>query len=146
MCGAENSSISASLLSLVLLACQACQAEDDSAGGLAPRLSSIQEDVFTPRCNFPSCHGDSNAAGGLVLEEGASHGQLVGVSAANRSASDAGLVRVVAGDPESSFLVQKLRLPVQMGYGDVMPPGSDGLEDEVVAVIEEWIDRGAIDD
>jgi len=113
---------------------------------VAPRLSAIQERIFTPGCTFSSCHSAQGHAGELVLEPGRSFAQLVGRDAAQETAAREGLRRVVAGDPGASFLVIKLRPGLPARYGKRMPDTAGPLDDDDRAAIEEWIRRGAPDD
>src|SRR5205814_6809540 len=65
------------------------------------------EKVFNRSCASATCHGAA-ASGGLVLSRGTAYANLVGVPAANEAARDAGGMRVVPGDPDRSFLLDKL--------------------------------------
>jgi hypothetical protein len=115
-------------------------------GPVAPRLSAIQERIFTPSCTFSSCHSLEGHEGQLVLVSGRSFAQLVNAPAAQDAAAAAALVRVVPGQPEQSFLVLKLRPHLPAAYGKQMPDASGLLDDDARAAIEEWIRRGANDD
>ena len=64
---------------------------------------------------------------------------LVGI----QSSQDAGFQRVEAGDPDNSYLVQKLEGTASTGQ--VMPPGAP-LPQTEIDVIRQWITDGAIDD
>jgi len=100
----------------------------------------VQKLVFGPKgCRVAACHGASTS-GGLDLRYGAAHFSLV-----NRPATAApGKVRVVPGDPEASFLWQKLTGRLAPGEGASMPasgaPRLDALELELV---RRWIAAGA---
>ena len=105
---------------------------------LQPTFSSIQSEIFTPRC--AGCHTDIGrpAPMGLVLLDGRAHGNLVGVGARGR----AGLIRVVPGDPENSYLIHKVE-----GRGGIsgqrMPFNGTPLTDGQILVIKRWIETGA---
>jgi hypothetical protein len=71
---------------------------------------------------------------------------LIDVTPMNVPAADEGLVLVAGGDPASSFLLLKVMGGLDPKYGDVMPQNSTGLEADVVAAIEEWIEAGAAND
>ena len=103
-----------------------------------PTLSSLQADVFVPRCGNAACHGGANPANGLDLTQDA-HAALVGVA----STADGDVLRVSAGDPDGSLLFQVLSADV--GTVRQMPPGFQ-LADEDVAAIRAWIEDGAKDD
>jgi hypothetical protein len=123
----------------------ACSEEGVTSESLEmePRLSSIQTHVFTPSCaNFSPCHDSSSPAGALELTEGASFDQLV----SREATMDPARMLVVPGDPDGSFLVQKLRDGLDESLGVRMPFGNPPLPDAEIVVIEEWIARGATND
>ena len=105
---------------------------------LKPTLASIQSEIFSPRC--AGCHTNIGrpAPMGLVLLDGASHANLVGVPARGR----AGATRVVPGDPANSYLVHKIE-----GTGGIsgqrMPFNGTPLTDGQILVIKRWIELGA---
>lgn len=128
---------------MLLLLLLACTAADKADTGDAPAtLTRVQSEVFNASCAFSSCHGGSMGAGDLDLTEGAAHAALVGVE----SAAAPGQILVVAGDAAGSYLVQKCA--AQAGIvGEPMPDGdADGLDAERLALLEAWIDAGALDD
>ena len=101
--------------------------------------TQIQAPILTPAC--VSCHTDEGRvpAGNLNLRPGASYPNMVGVA----SSQKAGAVRVIAGNPSGSYLVQKLE-----GAADIvglrMPRnGPPFLTTEQVALIRQWIQNGA---
>jgi hypothetical protein len=106
-----------------------------TGGGLAPTFSSIQREVLTPRCTV--CHSGAAAPVGLRLDEGASYGLLVGVA----SRESGGTLRVAPGRPDDSYLVHKLE--GRSAVGARMPLGGPFLDEATIAVIREWIARGA---
>jgi hypothetical protein len=112
----------------------------------SPTLSAIERDIFVPRCNTAGCHDVSGRAGSLELTPGVAHGQLVGVAARNIGAVDDGLLRVVPGRADDSFLVRKIEAHVPVAYGVRMPIGSPALTAAEVAHVRAWVDAGAIDD
>ena len=111
-----------------------------------PKLSAIEEQVFTPSCTFSSCHSAGGHAGSLVLVRGRAFAQLVGAPASQDSAAAEGLLRVVPGQPDQSFLVTKLRRGLPARYGLHMPNGQGQIDDGELAAIVEWIRHGAADD
>ena len=115
-------------------------------GPIPPRLSALQERLFTPSCTFSSCHSASGHAGELVLERPGSHQQLVGAAPAQEQAAREGLLRVAPGDPDRSFLVIKLQKGMPARYGKHMPDTNGQLGDDELAAVVEWIRRGALDD
>ena len=105
--------------------------------GLAPTLDSIQVNVFSVNCAVPGCHGGAGAQQGLRLDPGFSYSNLVNVA----SPRDANLIRVIPGDPDSSFIVQKLEGTQPLG--DRMPQGGPYLPQSTIDVIRQWILNGA---
>ena len=108
--------------------------EDDDAP-LAANLQSIQENVFTPVCT--GCHAGAAAPVGLRLEEGASFAMLVNAPSTEVPA----LNRVTPGDPDGSYLIQKLEGTAAVGAQ--MPLGQPPLPQATIAVIRQWIANGA---
>ena len=109
------------------------------AAGFGPNFSEIQANVFTPDCATSGCHAGANPAAGLNLEEAGSYAMLVGI----QSSQNAALQRVEAGDPDNSYLVQKLEGTASSGQQ--MPPGAP-LPQAEIDVIRQWITDGALDD
>jgi len=101
--------------------------------GLQPTLASIQDNVFTVSCAVPGCHGGAGAQQGLRLDPRFSAGNLINVP----SPRDSNLIRVVPGDPDASFLIQKL--DGTQTLGDRMPDGGPYLTTATVNVIRQWI-------
>jgi len=104
---------------------------------------SVQQ-VFTTSCALSSCHSTLARQGGLVLDtEGISYNNLVGHPSTHPKAREQGLLRVQPGDPENSFLIQKLRARGPGEIGDPMPQSGGPLPDPVIDMIADWIERGA---
>lgn len=107
-----------------------------------PTMSSIQAEIFTPTCATSNCHSSAQGEGGLVLEAGTSHDNLIGKVPTTRDAMEQGMLRVDPGDPGNSFLIEKLR-GVPATKGRRMPYDGPYLSDAEIDVIEEWITNGA---
>ena len=84
-----------------------------------PNFSEIQAAVFTPDCATSGCHAGANPAAGLNLEAASSYAMLVGVA----SSQDANIQRVNAGNPDQSYLIQKL----EGTAGSGQPPSPRGV-------------------
>ncbi len=109
-------------------------------GALGPSLISIQLSVFDAICI--TCHFGTVPAGSLNLEDGQSRSNLVGIQRPFDPE-----IRVVAGNANSSFLIDKLEGNNLGGArGDRMPIGGQFLSQNTIDVIRLWIDRGALDD
>jgi hypothetical protein len=109
-----------------------------AAGGgpLTADFDSIQANVFTPICTV--CHAGADAPHGLRLDVADSYGLLVGVP----SVEVPSLLRVKAGDPDDSYLIQKLEGHAAVGAR--MPLGGPYLSNSEIAVIRQWITAGAL--
>jgi hypothetical protein len=122
--------------------------ESISSGGggntpppLQPVFSSLQANIFTPRCALSGCHGGGGVLG-LSLDADVSYGNLVNKPSAERP----DLLRVRPSDPNDSYIVKKI-----MGAADIvgsrMPlNGPPFLTDAQIAAIRVWITNGAVDD
>jgi hypothetical protein len=125
---------------------QAGRAPDAVGGGgsataakAAPvRYADVQR-VFDASCTV--CHPAVNAS--LDLTAAKSYASLVGV----RAVEDPQLVRVIAGDPDRSFLYRKIAgspgLGSDPGIGGRMPQGQGPLPRGQVDLIRRWIAAGA---
>lgn len=144
------------------------------AGPPAPTFANVYDLVLKARsCNQIQCHG-AIAAGGLDLSsKSAAYTNLVGVAAAgpcvkpaagDSGAGDSGAAgapgivlptpvcgcgltgktRVVAKDPTSSLLVEKV--VGEPTCGERMPQTGEPLTTELVTLIEQWITLGAKND
>jgi hypothetical protein len=95
----------------------------------------IQNTIFTPVCTV--CHSGAQAPQGLRLDEGNSYAMLVDVP----SVEVPGLPRVAPGEPDNSYLVQKIE--GRAAVGGQMPLGGPSLDAEQVNLIRQWIAAGA---
>lgn len=106
---------------------------------LAPTLSSLQQNIFTPICT--QCHTGAIAPLALALDSGISLQNLVGIASVQMPA----MVRVSPGDPEASYLVWKIE-GRQGVVGEQMPRGLQPLSPAEISAVREWIQNGAADD
>jgi hypothetical protein len=131
-------------LSMAGAACQNVNKLSELTGptpNLAPTFATIQRDVFqssdsTGRGPCVSCHTDQGRApsGGLNLS-GSAFGALVNKPSSRKP----GATLVIPGDPDNSYLIQKLEgAPGIVGLR--MPRnGPPFLTDGQVQVIRRWI-------
>ena len=137
------------ITSLMLAACGGGGGDGGGGGGgpppppppppppaIEPTLASIQDNVFSPICT--SCHAGAAAPNGLRLEEGMSHAMLVNVPSLEVPA----LLRVEPGNPDDSYLVQKIEGTAAVGGR--MPLGGQPLSADTIAAIRQWITDGAL--
>lgn len=112
-----------------------------STSVMSPTLDDIQASVFTVSCSSGGCHsgptGGSLPGGMDLTSADASFANLVGVS----SIQQPSLSRVAAGDPDNSYLVQKLEGTA--ATGNRMPLGGGALDQAVIDDIRQWISDGA---
>jgi hypothetical protein len=108
-------------------------------GGSPPPLSddfeSLQANIFTPICSV--CHVGDSAPEGLRLDAANSFNFLVGVP----STEVPSLMRVKPGDPDNSYIIQKLEGHAAVGVQ--MPKGEAPLSTATIAFVREWITNGA---
>ena len=111
-----------------------------ASGPLEPNFSAIQANVFTPTCATTGCHFGAGAPQGLRLDAASSFALLVGVA----SMEESSVLRIAPGDPDNSYLVQKLEGTASSGQQ--MPLNAPTLAQTSIDVIRQWISDGAIDD
>jgi len=132
---------------IVSLLLTACTGGDGSGlpprlppGAFGPNFSEIQANVFAPNCATSGCHLGAGAPQGLRLDDANSYGLLVDVASSEVSST----LRVAPGDPDNSYLVQKLEGTASVGAQ--MPLNAPPVEQASIDVIRQWIADGAIDD
>jgi hypothetical protein len=143
-----------SYLTVALLAAAAatiaCDEKLSSIAGptpsLQPTFSSIQSEIFEKadsagRSACVTCHSNTgrNPSGGLNLNHDVAYDQCVNMPSRGKP----GAIRVVPGDPESSYMIHKLEgLPGIAGRR--MPfNGPPYLTDGQILIIKRWIAIGA---
>lgn len=89
-------------------------------------------------CSAAGCHSGARPKENLSLEAGKAYDNLVDVPAQECS----GRRRVVPGDPNASYLVQKL-LGVDVCQGTQMPKAGQALPPAELDTINAWICSGA---
>lgn len=78
-----------------------------------------------------ACHGPDQAESGLDLTD---------LDSVLNSTLDSGLHAVIAGDPDSSELLRRVRSNDEF---EKMPPEGESLSAKEVAILERWIQQGA---
>jgi hypothetical protein len=106
---------------------------------LSADLDSIQANIFTPICSV--CHIGGGAPEGLRLDAADSFNLLVGVP----STEVPSLLRVKPGDPDNSYIIQKLEGHAAVGaqMPDGCPTSQPCLTTSTIAFIRQWITNGA---
>jgi hypothetical protein len=140
------------VLLLVLCASGCDEKLRDVAGptpDLQPTFSSIQRDILgapdaSGRAACTGCHTNQgrNPSAGMNLFGAAAYDQLV-----NRASNGKpGAIRVIPGDPDNSYFVQKLEGAPGI-VGERMPrTGGPYLTPGQILVIRRWIQLGARND
>ncbi len=105
-------------------------------------FAAIQHVVFeSNNCTNSMCHGAA-AMGGLDLRPDVAYENLIEVKSANGS-----LFRVMPGEPDESFLFNKLRAATEPNSvaieGSPMPSGAPPIRAEQLEAIRKWIEAGA---
>lgn len=120
-------------------------AEDSSpCDGVTSTFDQIQQTIFTPTsCARSTCHNVQQSPHEMSLSPGEAYANLVDVAPANFVAAGAGKLRVDPGNPDNSFIIDKLRATLALGEGDPMPLDSKRLPEKAIRLIEEWIAAGA---
>jgi len=107
----------------------------------AATLDALQAAVFEPNCAVSGCHtgptGNNLPAGMDLSTADASFANLVGVASRQQTT----LFRVAVGDPDNSYLVQKIEGTAASGQR--MPLGGGVLDQAVIDDIRLWIANGA---
>ena len=140
------------VLSLALTSVACDERLSDIAGptpNLQPTLSTIQREIFNAsdssgRLSCIQCHTNvgRTPSAGLLLVDGQSFQALVGQA----SRAKAGAVFVVPGDPDNSYLIQKLEGAANIA-GTRMPRGAGPfLTSGQMSIIRRWIQLGAKND
>ena len=106
--------------------------------GPAPNtdFQEIQATIFTPICT--ACHVGANAPQGLRLDAANSYALLVNVP----SAEVPSLMRVNPGNPDASYLVQKIQGNAAVG-GRMPLNGPPYLSQAQIDLVRRWITAGA---
>jgi len=121
-----------------------CHAQGTSPASVT--AATLDRDIFKPNCAFGSCHGGGAPAAGLDFTNGVCAAMLQRPSCLFPDQTLA-----LPGDPDKSFLVQKLRgndLPpkpaTSCGTSDFrMPLGGTPLAADQIARVAAWIAGGA---
>lgn len=111
-----------------------------TVGGGGSSLALIQQTIFTPTCAQLGCHDALIQTDGLNLSNTtASYDELVG-----QVSNCVGRIRVVAGNPDASYLMDKLGDGLQAPCGEFMPLGMPSLSAGELQLIRDWIADGAL--
>jgi hypothetical protein len=133
------------LLLLLTAACGELKTPTSPIGGGPPpdpsaTFTRVQNEVFTPSCATLACHDPLGQQSQMVLTVGRAYASIVGVSSVEMPS----LQRVTPNDPSASYLYRKI---VGSGItGDRMPLNQPQLSEQNIALVRDWIRRGAPND
>jgi hypothetical protein len=103
-------------------------------------FTRVQNEIFTPSCSLIGCHDRIGQQSQLILSPGSAYTNIVNVPSVELPQ----IHRVTPNDPANSYLYRKV---VGSGItGDRMPQTSPALTDAEIALIRDWIRRGAPND
>ena len=129
-----------------------CRPGTRTCPALQPRYSSIDRDLFQVSCGTSgnkafNCHSADGAGTASFLDlSGDAYPLLFNRTAVNPLGDSKDLILVKPGDPDASFLVQKLRLASALDahLGSGMPADAPGsICSSSVDVVAQWIRDGA---
>jgi len=113
---------------------------------LAPTFSTIQRDIFEStdsagRQACTLCHTSTgrNPSGGMNLNHDVAYEQIVNAAVRGKP----GAIRVVPGDPDNSYLIQKLEGAASIAGRRMPINGPPFLTDGQILIIRRWIANGA---
>ena len=130
--------VSLAFTSILLLGCSEESTTEPTQTASAPlsKLSDIQSKVFNTSCALAGCHGSTNNQANLLLTDGNSFTNLVGV----QSLLFPQFKRVAPDSSANSLLIKILKGEVSPR----MPFNRDPLSAAVIDSIAKWIDNGAL--
>jgi hypothetical protein len=112
--------------------------ESDAPAPIPPHLSSIETEIFAHNCTFSSCHGATPEKDMSLVAP--TYATITGVP----STEVPTMMRIAPGDPDGSYLLQKISSPTPLD-GVRMPPDQPLAQNKIDA-IRIWIAAGALDD
>jgi hypothetical protein len=105
-------------------------------------LSQLQSQIFGPTCSVSGCHsgptGNTLPTGMNLTSTANSFAALVNVPSLQMGS----LNRVTPGDPDNSYLIQKLEGTA--AFGTRMPQGGPFLDQATIDMVRQWITDGAL--
>ncbi len=100
-------------------------------------FTSIQNSIFTPSCALSGCHAGASPQQGMNLSQGLAYNAIINVASNEQNA----LLRVNPGNPDQSYLVQKVEGTAAVGGR--MPLGGPPLSNDLIQALRQWITEGA---
>jgi len=104
---------------------------------LTADFQAIQDNVFTPICSV--CHIGAGAPEGLQLDAAHSYMLIVNVA----SAEQPNLKRILPGDPDNSYLIQKIEGAPTISGVRMPANGPPYLPQSTIDTMRQWVTNGA---
>lgn len=115
---------------------------------LEPTFTAIKRDVFQTtdtagRTACVTCHTSAGRppAAGLSLQPDVAYGNLVNVPSSRKP----GAIRVIPGDPDTSYLIQKVEGHPNIAGARMPQNGPPYLTSGQILILRRWIELGARD-
>jgi hypothetical protein len=103
-------------------------------------FTRVQNEIFTPTCASIGCHDPLGQQSQMILTSGRAYAMIVNVP----SVEMPNLPRIAPNDPANSYLYRKI---TGAGItGERMPLSLPPLSDDKIALVRNWIRRGAPND
>ena len=103
-------------------------------------FTRVQNEIFTPNCTFIGCHDPLGKSGEMVLTPGNAYANTVNANSSEMPQ----LKRIAPNDFPNSYLYRKI---TGAGItGERMPLQRPPLTDAQIALVRNWIRRGAPND
>jgi hypothetical protein len=136
-----------SSVGVALMACSSSGGGSPAGGGgtesgaPAVTFTDVYTQIISVKCTLCHVPGEVGVTEGMLdmSTQSTAYGNLVGAATAGIECAGSG-TRVVAGDPASSILYQKITSPT---CGSRMPLNSAALDQSSIDEIHSWIEAGA---
>lgn len=141
----SRAAVIAVVLLLVTTGCGELKSPTEPLTGTLPpdptaTFTRVQNEVFTPSCATLACHDPLGQQSQMVLSAGRAYANTVGVNSVEMPQ----LRRIAPNDPSNSYLYRKI---TGAGItGDRMPLNQPPLSESQIALVRDWIRRGAPND
>lgn len=110
----------------------------DNDSKVSANYQDIQDKVFDISCATSGCHSGAAAPLGLRLDSVSSFDHTVNQPSVQQDQ----ILRIKPGDPDNSYLIQKLEGTA--ASGTQMPRNQPALPVETIQAIRDWIEAGAL--
>ena len=133
-------------LAIAVILVSGCGDKEADGPPAEPNLVPLTvQSIFTTNCAKSGCHAGSSPQQGMNLSENTAYGAIVNITSNEKST----VKRIKPGDPDNSYLVQKIEGAVTI-TGDRMPKdqGASGpggyLTQTDIDSVRAWVTAGAL--